>query len=645
MTTAPLSTSPDPSVQAYTVAAQQYGAGQFAAALATAEAALQKAADADLLNLAAAAAFNLGDLAKAEACWRGAVAVKPSFAEAYNNLGAVLNARKAFGEAEAAFQQAIRLNPANPGAFHNLGQLQAARGEWGDAERSFRRALELSPVFPSALVDLGNLLLDRGKKVDATEALTLAVRQAPIDPIAHYNLGRALEAQRRIAEAMQAYERATNLGPNFAQAYNNFGVMLYAQRRYPEAEAAARRTLALQPNDPGFLYNYANAVAAQHRYDEAEAIYRRIIVALPNYAPAYNNLGVLLRNSSRFAEAEAVLRQAMALQSPYADAEWNMAMLLLSQGRFAEGWPLFRARSAEDFHGDRAYIPPQLPFPEWRGEDLTGKSLFLIREQGIGDEIQCIRFAKMLKQRGAARITVLTRELLAPLFAQVDGIDDLVTTRDEGPFGSIQVDVGRYDYWSSFFSLPEYLCPSEAEMPAELAYLKADSRLVAEWAPQLPAGRPRICLVWRGSADHRNDKNRSLQSFAALRSLWTIPGLTFVSVQKGTDEHLVPPADQPMTVLGPRIRNMSDTAAIIEQVDLVICVDTSVAHLAGAVGKPVWVMVPRADTDWRWIRGRTTSPWYPGVMRVFWQSEHQNWDATIVEITNALREWRAQVSS
>ncbi len=627
--------------QAYAVAARQYGAGQFAAALATAEAALPHGSDADLLNLAAAAAFNLGDLSKAEALWRRAIAVKPSVGEMHNNLGVVLKARSAIAEAEAAFQQAIKLDPAKPGPYHNLGQLQAARGEYLDAERSLRRALELNPVFPSALVDLGNLLLERGSKIEATETLSLAARQAPNDPIVSYNLGRALEAQRRISEAMQAYEHATKLAPNFAQAHNNLGVMLYAQRRFAEAEAAARRTLEAQPDEPGFLYNYANAVAAQYHYDEAEAIYRRIIAALPHYAPAYNNLGVLLRNVSRFAEAETMLRQAMALQSPYADAEWNMAMLLLSQGRFEEGWPLFRARSAEDFHGDRAYIPPQLPFPEWRGEDIVGKSIFLIREQGIGDEIQCIRFAKMLKMRGAGRITLLTREMLAPLFAQVEGIDDFVTTRDEGPFSSVQLDVGRYDYWSSFFSLPEYLCPSEAEMPAELPYLRAEPRLVAEWAPLLPEGRPRIGLVWRGSADHRNDKNRSVQNFAQLKPLWSVPGLRFVSVQKGTDEHLVPPPDQPTTMLGPRIGSMSDTAAIIDQLDLVICVDTSVAHLAGALGKPVWVLVPRTDTDWRWIRGRTTSPWYPGVMRVFWQSEHENWDATIAEVTQALRDWAA----
>ena len=148
--------------------------------------------------------------------------------------------------------------------------------------------------------------------------------------------------------------------------------------------------------------------------------------------------------------------------------------------------------------------------------------------------------------------------------------------------------------------------------------------------------------MWRGSADHRNDKNRSVRDFSVLAPFWSIPGLSFVSVQKGTDEKLIPPPGQPITVLGPQIRDMCDTAAIIAQLDLVICVDTSVAHLAGAMGKDVWVMVPCTDTDWRWIRGRTTSPWYPGVMRVFWQSEPDSWDGTIQEITTALAEWRVR---
>jgi hypothetical protein len=271
---------------------------------------------------------------------------------------------------------------------------------------------------------------------------------------------------------------------------------------------------------------------------------------------------------------------------------------------------------------------------------LTGKSLLLWPEQGYGDTLQFVRYAALLKAQGAARVVWMVQPALRGLLASAAGIDQLVVEGETPPL---------CDYWTFPLSLPLHLRSTLDTLPATLPYLHADSERIEHWRPYLPPTGFRVGLVWKGNARHRNDARRSLPSLATLAPLWQIPGVVFVSLQKGPGgpgeteaaeeaaRSAMPPG-APLTALGDKIRDFADTAAIVEQLDLVIGVDTAVVHLAGSLGKPCWVLLPAIGTDWRWLHGRNDTPWYPQVMRLFRQSTPGDWRETVETLAQALQE-------
>ncbi len=301
---------------------------------------------------------------------------------------------------------------------------------------------------------------------------------------------------------------------------------------------------------------------------------------------------------------------------------------MLARGAFEDGWPLFEAR--RDPRSPEALPAPALPFPEWTGEPLDGKSLLVWFEQGFGDEIQTARYVPWLKDRGAARVSLVCKPQLAQLFATLPGVDAVIPAS-----GHAQID--PHDYWVPPFSIPYRAGARLETIPAEIPYLAATLDRRVRWDRALPPGDLRIGLAWRGSAALKNDANRSLAGLSTLAPLWSVPGAVFVSLQKGSGEEEADkaPPGQPIIPLGAGIADFADTAAIIDQLDLVISVDTAVAHLAGALGKPCWVLLPRIGTDWRWLRDRDDSPWYP-TLRLFRQGEGETWDAVIVRVAEAL---------
>ncbi len=363
--------------------------------------------------------------------------------------------------------------------------------------------------------------------------------------------------------------------------------------------------------------------------DEAEAAYREALRLLPGYADALNNLAALYQVTNRREEAEAMLRQALQATPQPVAARMNLASLLLASGRLEEGWPLYEARLEPNFSEPRQ-AAPTLPFPRWNGEPLAGKSLVVWTEQGFGDSIQMARYGAVLKARGARRVTFVCLPSLKALLKTAAGFNDVITDGAKFP---------DHDYWVFALSLPLHLGTRLDNIPDSLPYLHAGPARVAHWQPRLPARGFKVGLVWKGAKDHRNDLNRSLPSLATLAPLWDIPGLSFVSLQKrqGEEEALSPPPGQPLVALGQEMKDFADGAAIVSQLDLVICVDTAIAHLAGALGKPVWVLLPAWGTDWRWLQQREDSPWYPGVMRLFRQQTPGDWSGTIAEVAQALQ--------
>lgn len=303
--------------------------------------------------------------------------------------------------------------------------------------------------------------------------------------------------------------------------------------------------------------------------------------------------------------ARLLFRHAAALNPRYPLARLNLAFLLLSQGKFAEGWREHEARNDADLPGAGALVP-DFRFPLWRGESLAGKSLLIWPEQGYGDLIQFCRYVPMLKRQGASRVTLACGAPLAGLMRTLDGVDAVLAPAD--PVS----EVGAHDCWLHAQSIPLHCGTDLASIPASIPYLFAQPEHLRRWAPRLPTGGLRVGLAWKGNPEHANDAQRSLPGLSALAPLWFFPGVQFVSLQIGGAPA---PDDCHWTDLGGDTGDFADTAAIVAQLDLVIGVDSAIAHLAGSLGIPCWLLLPAYKTDWRWLRERGDSPWYPGVMR------------------------------
>jgi tetratricopeptide (TPR) repeat protein len=504
-----------------------------------------------------------------------------------------------YQEALALTDESVLASAADPALLNAVADCARQVGLADQAEALWQRALALRPDYAEAAYLLGVLLHQRGSE----------------------------------AEAEACYRRALASRPGHADARHNLGFLCHRQQRYGEAEACYRRALALAPSKPDFHNKLGALLRELERYPEAEACYRRALDLWPEFAGAHYNLGLLLRNRSRFEEAEACFRRALALEPDDADARFALGILLLLLGRLKEGWPYCEARYHPGKKLERVALP-DWPFPRWEGQPLAGKSLLILPEQGFGDEIQCCRYAAVLKQRGAARITLMCKAPLKALFLGLAGIDAVFAAEEAAA-------VPPHDYWTLALSIPCGLGTDQDSIPNRLPYLAAPPERVARWAPRLPAGNRRVGLAWKGSALHKNDAHRSLPNLEALAPLWRVPGLCFVSLQKGAgeDQAAAPPPGQPLLNLGPELRDFADTAAVLTALDLVICVDTAIAHLAGALNRPCWVLLPACGTDWRWQLERADSPWYPGALRLFRQPAEGGWAALVEAVAQELGRW------
>ena len=586
-----------------------------------------------VLNIAAACSIGLGRKADAEAYWLRAIAEKPDYADAHNNLGCLFQGGNRLAEAEAAFRRAAASRDDYAEAHFNLGCLLTRLKRPAEAELAMRRAIAIRGDYAAAHYNLGCLLVEFKRSSEAEAAFRRALAIRPDYMEAHNNLGYLLQELQRFAEAEAVYLRALAVRPDYAEAHNNLGCLLKELKRFDEAEAAYRHALAIRPDYSDAHNNLGFLCQEMNRFPEAETAYRRALAIRPDYAEASYNLGRLLTQMSRATEAEAAYRHALAIRPDYPDARWNLGLLLLYLGRWSEGWPLYEIRYHKDRKQPVAYVP-SLSCPQWRGESLHGKSLLIWPEQGFGDAIQFVRYLPLLKAQGAARVTLVCEPALRVLFQSVAGADAVVS-QQEAQDGS------AYDFWTLLLSIPLHLKATLESIPSSLPYLSAPTDRLAAWKPRLPQTGVRVGLVWKGNAGHNNDRNRSLPNLAVLAPLWQVPSVNFVSLQigQGEAEAAAVSTTQPMLHLGPNIEDFADSAAIVAQLDLVISVDTALAHLAAALGKPCWVLLPRIGTDWRWLDARSDSPWYPKVVRLFRQQEWADWSGVVDEVAASLARW------
>ena len=440
--------------------------------------------------------------------------------------------------------------------------------------------------------------------------------------------GCALLADGHSAKAEASFRHACELWPDFGEAQTNLGLLLEQRGEKTAAEAAYRRALALGIHSPQLFLNLGALLAAARRFAEAEAVYGQGLSLAPDSAALWSNLGVLHACQKHEDKARACYAAALASDENHASARFNLAYLLLRQGDLQAGFACLEAR---DWYAAFAReLGEKRAIPRWQGEPVQGKTFLIVCEAGHGDMIQFCRYAAELKRRGAARVEVLCHPALVRLFASLDGADAI------HPLGAA-LPGQRWDFWSPPLSLPHFCDTRLSTIPAQTPYLHATAADLAKWASRLPDDRPRIGLVWQGNPKFENDAERSIPHLAMLAPLYSLAGAHFFSLQKGAGEDEIRELQPspPIVALGPDLQDFADTAAVISQLDLLISVDTAVAHLAGALGKPCWVLLPDYQTDWRWLADREDSPWYPG-MRLFRQPVQGGWPALMPELAQAL---------
>ncbi|WP_342616886.1 tetratricopeptide repeat protein [Rhodoferax sp. GW822-FHT02A01] len=443
-----------------------------------------------------------------------------------------------------------------------------------------------------------------------------------------FQQGLQLQQTGHWGDAERCYRQAIALADSFAEAHGNLGFVLDQQGDKEQAEACYRASIVRNPTIATIHLNLGALLARQKRHGEAEASYAAALALEPESSAVWSNLGALNLSLQREETAEACLRHAITLSAENANARFNLAYLQLRRGSWEEGWQLFESR---DWY--RA-LAQRLPFSRWQGQDLAGKTLLACYEAGHGDMIHLVRYIPLLKARGAHRVELLCHPALTTLLQTVEGVDAV------HPFDGA-LPQATFDFWMPLLSAPLHFHTRPDNVPAPARYLQTDPDKRANWAGHLPppAGR-RVGLVWKGNPKFENDRDRSLAHLGMLSPLWDVPGVQYVSLQKGMGEDEVPAcaSELPLVHLGSAMQDFADAAAIIDQLDLVIAVDTAMAHLAGALGKPCWLLLPWYMTDWRWGAEGNTSVWYPQSMRLFRQSSDGDWETVIANVAQALRD-------
>ena len=554
------------------------------------------------------------------------LALDPSQAGMLTNKGGALIALGRIPEALDAYDRAIALQPRDEQAAGcvNLGVYLESLQRHGEAAGAYLKAIALEPDLPEAWGNLGIARLALGQNAQALEALDRAVTLRADYADAWTNRGTALQALGRLDEALESFDWALSLRPDMAEMWSNRSYALNALRRFDEAFEASAKAVSLDGLDSGSLNNHGVALPSLNRLGEAVAVYDKAVTADPAAAAGWNNRGLALQALGRLEEARASFDKAIALRPDYADALWNKALLLIALGEYEEGWRLFEWRWKRSEAG--AERPRDLGVPPWLGEPpMAGKTLLLHAEQGYGDTLQMLRYVPVLANMGV-RVTLMCPE---PLLELADTVHGLAEPAQVGAL------LG-FDAHIPLMSLPLAMHTLADSVPGEVPYLAVPQRARAAWAGRLgPASRPRVGLTWSGNPNHRNDHNRSLP-FAALGPLLAADA-DFHSLQKdyrpGEREALK--ADGRVTDHSAALESFADTAALIDQMDVVIAVDTATAHLAGALGKRLMILLPFAP-DFRWGLGRPDTPWYP-TARLLRQSKPGDWGPVVAEAAGLLK--------
>jgi tetratricopeptide (TPR) repeat protein len=602
---------------------------------------------ADSHHLLGVVRYQTGRYAEAVASIQQALALNPWAAVFHSNLAVVYEALDDHQRALASFEQVLRIQPSAE-AHNAVGNSLRAVGRVEESAAHCMQALRLRPDFCEAHDNLGNAFYLQGKLDQAVIQYREALRINHAYALAHGHLGLALADLGLIQEAFVHYAEALRLDPDNAEAHNNFTIVLLKEGKLDQAIEHSQRALSLKPRFAGALNNLSIALRRKGKLEEAIGHCRRALALSPQFPEAHNSLATALVRHASWAEALVHYHEAVRLKPNFAEARWNRSLLWLLLGDYEQGWPEYEWRWTQP-----GFTRRQFTEPTWDGSNLAGRTILLYAEQGLGDTLHFIRYAPLVSQRGG-KVIVECQPALVCLLKSVQGIDQLIAEGTPLP---------PFDVQAAMFSLPAIFHTTIGNIPATVPYLHADDKLIEKWGVEInsrsrltggtdattcsgparqagPTGDFKVGIAWQGSPTYGYDSQRSIP-LAKFAPLAQIQGVQLISLQKGPGtEQLGALKEQiPVLDLGKELDESSgafmDTAAVMKNLDLVICSDTAVPHLAGALGVPVWVALPHVP-DWRWLLEREDSPWY-ATMRLFRQKQSGEWDDVFVRIAEELK--------
>lgn len=546
----------------------------------------------------------------------------PEHCDASRFMGVLFRQRGDLESARMWMEKALSFQPSSAQVHHDLGLIRFELGRVEDAIGSYRQAIDIQPEFPDAHYNLGNAYYVAKMSGDAKDAYRRAVEQQPTMADAYYNLGLLAHEEGKIDVATKHYEMVLRLESTHTNALLNLGLALKDATRIDEAEQCFRRLLNNDSQHCRARINLASVLTSKGEPEAAEQLCLEVLSAEPDLSEAWLNLGVIRQALGKVPAAIESFERALEIKPDYADARYNLGIAQLLSGDFESGWMNYESRWLSSVP---VFAERQFAMPLWKGEDLQGRSLLIHTEQGFGDAIQFVRYTVLAAQQGA-RVVLECPGPLASLLATVDGVDQVVQLGQPHP---------KCDFHIPMMSLPLRMDASIENVPNQVPYLKVPQGIVF----RLPtASQPgiKVGLAWAGNPQHGADRARSIP-FHEFSALWSSPGVTFYSLQVGSANQVLNQerTTMPIINLEPQLTDFAITAAAIRDLDLVICVDTAVAHLSGALGKTVWVLLPFAP-DWRWLMVRPTSPWYPSA-RLFRQPKNGDWSSVIETVVQALK--------
>ena len=618
--------------------------------------------DAEAWLMLAAINGELGALDDAIECCRRAVAIEQGNVDANVVLGRLLASRGELDEAAASFAEALAHDPEYGEVWNMLAGVNGQRGIYDEAERCSREAIRVLPEQADGYINLTNALMALGRVADAVQAGARAVTLDPANALSWNMLGAARERMEIWAEAEQAYVKAIAIDPMLTSAQAGLGRMLQAKGDMAGAERVLRQILQLNPQDPGVFYNLGHLYAQQQlldkaescfhqalqikpdfaeawidlgnltqnqgRHDEAMSCYQQALACAPKNPDAHFNLGVLYQRQGKLASALASFDQAIANRPEFVDAHWYKSFICLLQGDYSRGWEEYEWRLRQ-----KKNVPRPFHQPVWDGSPLDGRTILVHDEQGYGDTFQFVRYLRQVQAYGG-QVVFECHHQLAAVLRGCDGYDELVER-----ISPLDVPTTSFDVQIHLMSLPHVLKTRFDNIPRDFPYIKADPVRVERWRMRIAGDkRYKVGVAWAGSPRHTNELNRSC-ALAEFAPLGEVAGVSFYSLQKGSgsEQADTPPAGIKLVRMDKELdedARFVDTAALMENLDLIISIDTSIVHLAGALGRPVWTLLC-ATPDWRWLLERSDSVWYPN-MRLFRQPQPNDWRSVFTQVSKAL---------